>query len=123
MKTITILSIAVAICVAASTPSIFAAKKETQAQWQAEAKVTEAAAQKTALAKVPNGKIKSSELEKEHGKLVWSFDISTPGSKNITEVRVDAKTGKIVAVEIETPKDQAKESAADKKEKKKFFEK
>jgi uncharacterized membrane protein YkoI len=118
MKTITVLSIAVAICVTASTSSIFAAKKETQAQLQAEAKVTQAAAQKTALAKVANGKIKSSELEREHGKLVWSFDISTPGSKNITEVQVDAKTGKIVAVEVETPKDQAKEKAADKKEKK-----
>jgi uncharacterized membrane protein YkoI len=118
MKTITVLSIAVAICVAASTPSIFAAKKETQAQLQAEAKVTQATAQKTALTKVPNGKVKSSELEREHGKLVWSFDISTPGSKNVTEVQVDAKTGKIVSVKIETPKDQAKESAADKKEKK-----
>jgi uncharacterized membrane protein YkoI len=118
MKTITVLSIAASILVAGSTTSVRAASKETQAQLQAEAKVTEAAAQKTALAKVPTGKIKSSELEKEHGKLVWSFDISTPGSKNITEVQVDAKTGKIVAVEIETPKDQAKEKAADKKEKK-----
>jgi uncharacterized membrane protein YkoI len=118
MKTITVLSVAAAICVATCTTSIFAAQKETQVQLQAEAKVTHAAAEKTALAKVPNGKIKSSELEREHGKLVWSFDISTPGSKNITEVQVDAKTGKIVAVEIETPKDQAKESAADKKEKK-----
>jgi hypothetical protein len=33
-------------------------------------------------------------------------------------VQVDAKTGKIAAVEIETPKDQAKEKTADKKEKK-----
>jgi uncharacterized membrane protein YkoI len=118
MKTIIVLSIAAAVWITASTTSIFAAKKETQAQLQAEAKVTQAAAEKTALAKVPNGKIKSSELEREHGRLVWSFDISTPGSKNITEVQVNAKTGKIVTVAIETPKDQAKESAADKKEKK-----
>jgi uncharacterized membrane protein YkoI len=118
MKTITVLSIAAAILVAGSTTSIFAAKNETQAQLQAEAKVTQAAAQKTALAKVANGKIKSGELEREHGKLVWSFDISKPGSKNVTEVQVDAKTGKIVSVNVETPKDQAKESAADKKEKK-----
>jgi uncharacterized membrane protein YkoI len=85
---------------------------------QTEAKVTQAAAEKTALAKVPNGKIKSGELEREHGKLVWSFDISVPHSKNITEVQVDAKTGKITAVAIETPKDQAKEKAADKEERK-----
>jgi hypothetical protein len=31
---------------------------------------------------------------------------------------VDAKTGKVVVVEMETPKDQAKEKAADKQEKK-----
>ena len=118
MKTITVLSIAALILVAGSTTPVQAASKETQAQLQAEAKVTEATARKTALAKVPNGKIKSSELEKEHGKLIWSFDISTPHSKNITEVQVDAKTGKIVVLQVETPKDQAKESAADKKEKK-----
>jgi hypothetical protein len=29
---------------------------------------------------------------------------------------VDAKTGKIVSILVETPKDQAKEAAADKKE-------
>jgi len=118
MKTISMLSIAAVILVAAAVTSVSAESKETKAQLQREAKVTEAAAQKTALAKVPRGKIKSSELEREHGKLVWSFDIATPSSKNITEVQVDAKTGKIVVVEIETPKDQAKEKAADKKAKK-----
>ena len=118
MKTITVLSIAASILVAASTTSVRAAAKETQAQLRAEAKVSQAAAEKTALAKVPNGKIKSGELEREHGKLVWSFDISTAGSRNVTEVQVDAKTGKIADVKTETPKDQAKEAAADKKEKK-----
>jgi uncharacterized membrane protein YkoI len=115
MKAITLISIAAVIVATSSAVSIRAASKETQAQLRAEAKVTESAAQKTALTKVPNGKIKSSELEREHGKLVWSFDISTPQSKNITEVQVDAKTGKIAAVQTETPKDQAKEKAADKK--------
>jgi uncharacterized membrane protein YkoI len=119
MKTkLTILTVAAAISFSGLTTSMFAATEETQAQLQAEAKVSKADAEKTALGKVPNGTIKESELEKEHGKLVWSFDVSTPHSKSITEVQVDAKTGKIVAVEIETPKDQAKEKAADKKEKK-----
>lgn len=31
---------------------------------------------------------------------------------------MDAKTGKIVSTQVETPEDQAKEAAADKKEKK-----
>ena len=118
MKTVSILAIAAMISVIGSTTFVLAKSQETQAQLRAEAKVTQAAAEKTALAKVPNGKIKSSELEREHGKLVWSFDIAMPHSKNITEVQVDAKTGKIAAVEIETPKNQAKEKAADKEENK-----
>jgi uncharacterized membrane protein YkoI len=68
-----------------------------------DAKITKAEAIKIALAKVPNGTIKESELEKENGKLIWSFDVATPGTKNITEVNVDAITGEIVAVDIETP--------------------
>jgi hypothetical protein len=33
--------------------------------------------------------------------------------RNITELQVDALTGEIVSVKVETPKDQAKEAAAD----------
>ena len=94
------------------------AAEETQAELKAQAKITQAEAMKTVLAKVPDGKIKAAELEKEHGKLIWSFDISMPKSKNITEIQVDAKTGKIVSTQVETPKDQAAEAAADKKAKK-----
>ena len=56
--------------------------------------------------------------DKVTGRAKYTFDISMPGSKNITEVQVDAKTGKIVDVHVETAKDEAKEKAADKKEKK-----
>jgi uncharacterized membrane protein YkoI len=84
----------------------------------AEAKVSKADAEKIALAKVPTGTIKEGELEKEDGKLIWSFDMTTPDSKDITEVAVDAVTGAVVAVDKETPADQAKEKEADAKEKK-----
>jgi hypothetical protein len=80
-------------------------------------KIDRATAEKTALARVPGGQIRESELEKEHGKLVWSFDISRSTSADITEVQIDAMTGEVVAVEIETPADQAKESAKEKREK------
>jgi uncharacterized membrane protein YkoI len=92
-----------------------ASADETPTALKAQAKITQADAENTALAKVPGGKIESSELENEHGKLIWSFDISVPNSPNITEVDVDAKTGEIVSQKIETPEDQAKEAAADKK--------
>lgn len=82
-----------------------------------EAKISKADAEAIALKRVPNGTIKEAELEKEKGKLIWSFDVATPGTKNITEVNVDAITGEIVAVDVETPEKEAKE-AADEKEKK-----
>ena len=104
--------------VAGLISSAAVAADESQAALKAQAKVTQEEATKTALAKVPNGTIKSAEIEKENGKLVWSFDISTAKSKNITEILVDAKTGKIISNQVETPADQAKEAAADKKEKK-----
>ena len=106
-----------ALALVGLTTSTLLAAEETDAQLQAQAKITKAEAEKTALAKVPKGTISASELEKEHGKLIWSFDIAMPHSKNITEVQVDAKSGKIVAAEVETPRQQAKEAAEDKPKK------
>ena len=77
-------------------------------------RISEAAAQKIALAQVANGKIKSSELENEMHKLVWSFDIAQPNTRSITEILVDANTGKIIATQHENPTQQAAETAADK---------
>lgn len=84
-----------------------------EARLMAKARISQADAQATALAKVPNGTVKEGELEKEHGKLIWSFDITTPDSKDIQEVAVDAITGDVIAVDTETPADQAKEAAED----------
>ncbi len=88
-----------------------------QRNLQAQAAVSEADARTTALQKVPHGIIKSSELEEEHGKLIWSFDIARPDSKDITEIQIDAKTGAIAATQGESPADQASETAADAKSK------
>ena len=84
-------------------------EKQEQAELQAQAKISKDQAQQTALAKAPGGTVKEAELEKEKGKLIWSFDIATPGSANITEVNVDAITGDVVSVETETPEQQKKE--------------
>ena len=78
------------------------------------AKISHDDAQRVALAKVPNGVVKEGELEKEHGRLIWSFDIATPGSTVITEIHVDANTGEVIATEKE---DEAHEKA-EKSEKK-----
>jgi len=82
---------------------------------EARAKISRSEAEKTALAKVPGGKIAEADLEEEGGKLIWTFDISTPGSRDITEVHVDALTGEVIATEKETPADQEKEKAKDRK--------
>ena len=94
-------------------------EKESEEALKAEAKISEADAKQTALAKVPNGTIKEGELEKEKGRLIWSFDIAIPDSKDIKEVNVDAITGAVVSVETETPEQQAKEKAEDAKKEKK----
>ncbi len=70
-------------------------------------------ARKTALAS-SNGKIKSEELEKEHGKQIYSFDIAMPNG--LHEVNVDAVTGKLIDDKVESAADEAKEAAQDKKE-------
>ena len=96
-----------------------ASEKQEHANLQAQAKVSRADAEKIALTKAPNGTIKDGELEKEKGRLIWSFDIATPGTKDITEVAVDALTGAVVSVANETPAQQAKEKAEDAKKEKK----
>lgn len=94
------------------------AKKPTQQELQAQATVPEAKAREIALTKAPGGTIKEGELEVEHGKLIWSFDIAVAGKSGITEVQVDAKSGEIVSVENESAKDEEDEAKAEKHEKK-----
>jgi uncharacterized membrane protein YkoI len=92
------------------------AAQPNEAELTKQAKITKAQAQQIALAKVSHGTVKSAEIENEKGHLVWSFDIATPHTKNITEILVDAKTGKIISNRTESPREQAKEAAADKKQ-------
>lgn len=89
-------------------------KEAKQAALAAEAKVSKEAAEQTALAKVPGGTVKDAELEKEDGKLQWSFDVATQGTSDITEVNVDAMTGAVISADKESAADEAKESAEDK---------
>ena len=82
---------------------------DKEAKLQAEAGISKTQAETIALARVPNGTVKTSELEKEQGRLIWSFDITTPDSKDITEVNVDAKSGEVIAVTKETPEQEKNE--------------
>lgn len=83
----------------------------------AEAKPKIGMARATQIAtKRVHGTAKSKELENEKGRWIYSFDIST-GKGKITEVNVDAYTGKIIAVDVENAKKEAKEEKDEKKEK------
>jgi uncharacterized membrane protein YkoI len=88
-----------------------------QAKLQKEAKISMDQAKEIALKHVKNGKIESSELERENGKLIYSFDIREAARKDVTEVNVDAMNGKIVAIEHESPKKEAIEKKQEAKEK------
>ena len=91
-------------------------KNETQADLQKEAKISMEKAREIALAKVKGGKIESGELEREKGKLIYSFDIKT-SKPGITEVNVDAITGKVIGVQKENAAKEAAEKKQEAKEK------
>ena len=108
----TVVAVAVfALATSAWTLGDKAEKQKTrQAALQNQAKITMDAAKKIAVEKEP-GDIKSSELENEHGRLIYSFDIKTKTA--IHEVNVGAKTGDVVEDSVETAKDEAKEKKQD----------
>lgn len=74
-------------------------------------------AREIAVKKAP-GEVKSSELEKEQGKIVYSFDIQQPNEKKITEVQVSALDGSIVSIKKESAANEAKEAKQEEAEKK-----
>jgi uncharacterized membrane protein YkoI len=86
---------------------------EQQAKLASQAKITKEQAQEIALKRAP-GTVESGELEREHGKLVYSFDIRN-AKGTIDEVQVSAITGKIVRVEHETKAQEEAEKKADEK--------
>jgi len=63
------------------------------------ARVSMDAARHTALVRVP-GTVRHEELEREGGRWIYSFEITT-GGPGIEEVNVDADTGVILNVEHE----------------------
>ena len=108
-------SIGAGLLLVATTAFVFG---ESQQALIREAKVDRMHAEKTAIASAHGGTIKSCEVEREHGKLIWSCDIAKANANGITEVAVDAKTGKVVSVKQESAAEEAKEAKADAKEKK-----
>jgi uncharacterized membrane protein YkoI len=74
---------------------------------QADPPITLKAARKVALARVPGGKIQEEKLEREHGRLVYSFEIAQ-GTSEIQEVEVDANDGAVISGQQEDDKQDEK---------------
>jgi hypothetical protein len=67
---------------------------------EAQARIGADQARETALRAVP-GTVKESDLETEHGRLIYSFEIKRPGERGVTEVNVSAMDGSIVNIHRE----------------------
>jgi hypothetical protein len=93
-------------------PPKTAAKKDLAGM----ARIPEADAKRAALAALAAAQkttVEESELEVEHGCLVYSFDIRVAGEKGIREVLVDAGDGKVLKTEHETEAAEAREKKRD----------
>ena len=113
----TLAALVVSSAAGATDCSIRPAKGSTNAQLTSLAKVTQADAEKLALARVKSpATVAGAELESEHGCLLWSFDLAVTGKPGIREVQIDAGNGKVLSVRHESAKHEAAEAAQEAKE-------
>jgi uncharacterized membrane protein YkoI len=94
-------------------------KKPAQADLQKMTKVSKEEAQATALANLKIAtatSVSEAELELERGCLVYSFDVHAAGHKGVTEIVVNAGTGKVLSRMNESEAKEAAEKAAEKNE-------
>ena len=57
-----------------------------------------------------HGRIRSAELEREHGRLIYSFDIAVPGRPGVEEVQISALTGRLISRRHESPAAERREA-------------
>jgi uncharacterized membrane protein YkoI len=91
---------------AASAAPPIAYERDVPVALAKDAKITEEAACKAALARIGGGEVVSLELEREHGTLIYSIDVKTPGKAGVDEVEVNATDGSVIGVEHETDGDE-----------------
>lgn len=97
--------------VAAKVSTTQAPKKENL---KSLTKISKDSARAIAMSHVAKGsRVKSSELEREKGTIVYSFDIREPHKTGVEEILVSAIDGSVVSQTHETP---AQEKAEAKKE-------
>ena len=91
-KTLLLPGALLAIAVFMASSSGCTDKKSGPDPLQSQAKCSQAQAQVIALSQVPGGVVESGELEKDKGRLIWTFDISPPDTTGVVEDMFDAVT-------------------------------
>ena len=102
---------------AAERCSIHPPKGMSDSQLTSLAKVSQAEAEKVAVAKLHEKgvvSVASAELEAEHGCLIWSFDLRVAGKPGVKEVQVDAGDAKVLSVKHESGVQEAAEASKEK---------
>ena len=90
-------------------------KSDIPANLAKEAKISVDSARTIARAALPKAYIQSEELERENGRLIYSFDMKTDGKSGIDEVNVNALNGrKVGKIGHESTKSEGQEAAAEK---------
>ena len=98
----------------AQQPTHPSPKSDVPAALAREAKISLDSARMIAKAQLPKATVQSEELERENGKLIYSFDMKTAGKSGIDEVNVNATNGALVGkIGHESAKSEAKEAAAE----------
>ena len=119
MKTLTILSTATVLALAAapaaaSVPcSIHPTKGMSDSQLEGLSKLSGLEAEKIAVSRVKSKgtvSVVSGELEVERSCLIWSFDLKVAGKPGIQEIQVDAGDGKVLSVKHETTQQETAEA-------------
>ncbi|MBA3831479.1 MAG: glycosyltransferase [Chthoniobacterales bacterium] len=72
-----------------------------------------ARAERAALQLVPEGVFCAEELHTEAGQPRWTIDVQPPGARELREIEVDARGGRVISSRIETPEEEALEIAVE----------
>jgi hypothetical protein len=95
--------LAVAAPAAAQQHAAPSYRREVPARLLRRATISEDSARSIVMARIPGATVQALELENEHGRLIWSWELKVPGKTGIEEVNVNALDGSIVGVEHEGP--------------------
>lgn len=86
----------------AAIPLLQASEKDQPRTAASPTRISEDVARSVASERFPDSAFERSDLEKEHGRLIWSIQLRPHGSNAVREVHIDALSGEIVATEVET---------------------